>query len=203
MFRTAASHSALNSVFVQPFKLFKEILLRFHLMSLPSSEMRSVSSKKRPLVSEETHVFKADGSCSCWYVDAIVEEFCDASAVPCHSVILIIDEFLGSVQILNVLRLLLFHSSDLHCSSLTRYVACLCAVRTAFSFVHVRKVYEHLTHKERELGSFQEHPRSTGCWPCVRKNPSSCSQSVCLWISCLFCKRETRSVPHSAAFCAE
>lgn len=33
-------HSALSSVFVQPIKLFKEILLQFHLISIPNSERK-------------------------------------------------------------------------------------------------------------------------------------------------------------------
>ena len=52
---------------------------------------RDVSSKKRPVVSEEAHVFKADGYCSRGYIDLIVEELCDASTVPRHSAVLIID----------------------------------------------------------------------------------------------------------------
>lgn len=51
---------------------------------------RDVSLKRRPLVSEETHVFKADGYSSHRYSDLIVEETCDAGTVPCRSVILII-----------------------------------------------------------------------------------------------------------------
>lgn len=49
------------------------------------------SLQKKPPVSEEMHIFKADGCCSHRYIDLVVGRLCDASTVPCHSDLLIID----------------------------------------------------------------------------------------------------------------
>lgn len=52
---------------------------------------RDGSLQKKPPVSEEMHIFKADGCCSHRYIDLVVGRLCDASTVPCHSDLLIID----------------------------------------------------------------------------------------------------------------
>ena len=95
---TVEPRSALSSVFVQPIKLFKEILLQFHLISIANSERRWQLEKEASCFRRNTH-FRSRLILFTLLRAAAAEGFCGASTMPGDPTIRLAGGLVGSAQI--------------------------------------------------------------------------------------------------------